>query len=172
MLIKRILLKAFWALLVIGVIFVFGAVAGWFVNEELDKENSLLSRADRKVSAYMRAVLFEGAQEAKSVSTGRLRLKKQVVNVPLAVTDSGGGLGLAPEGELLLLDRTGGIFSVMEDKVTKLAVTPPPNGRVQLQRQLDDGEFAGTQVRFRGFSIHGHSLPCRRWNAASIDRLH
>jgi len=32
MLINRILLKAFWALLVIGVIFVFGVVAGWFVN--------------------------------------------------------------------------------------------------------------------------------------------
>jgi len=94
--IKRILLKAFWAVLVIGVIFVFGVVAGWFVNEELDKENSLISRAERKVSAYTRAVLFEGAEQAKSVSTGRLRLKKQVVNVPLAVTDSGGGLGLAP----------------------------------------------------------------------------
>ena len=74
-------------------------------------------------------MLFKGAQPLETVPTGRLRLTKEVVNVPLSVTDSGGGLSLGPEGVLLLMDRRGGFFSVTGDQVEKLDVTPPPTNR-------------------------------------------
>lgn len=148
---RRFLLKAFLFLALIGAIFVGGGAAGWFLNEELEKENSLAARAERKAKAYVGAVLFKGAQKPEDVSTGRLRLTREVVNVPLTVTDSGGGLGLGPDGGLLLLDRRGGFFSVRGDQVDQLDVAAPPNGYDELKAQLDAGELGGSQIRFRGF---------------------
>lgn len=148
---RRFLLKAFLFLFVTGLIFVGGGVAGWFANEELQKENSLASRVERKATAYLGAVLFKGAQPVETVSTGRLRLTREVVNVPLSVTDSGGGLGLGPGGVLLLLDRRGGFFSIRGDQVEQLSVAAPPNGYDELKAAFDAGELGGTQIRFRGF---------------------
>ena len=148
---RRFLLKAFLFLIFIGAIFAGGGVAGWFVNEELEKENSLAARVERKAKAYIGAVLFKGAQKPEGVATGRLRLTKDVVNVPLTVTDSGGGLSLGPDGGLLLIDRRGGFFSVNGAEVEPLNVAPPPNGFTELKARFDAGELGRTQIRFRGF---------------------
>ena len=84
---RRFLLKALLYLSIMGLLFVGGGAAGWYINEELDKDNSIPARVERKAKGYLRAVLFKGAQPPETVPTGRLRLTKEVVNVPLSVAD-------------------------------------------------------------------------------------
>lgn len=144
---RRWFVLAFLALAIFGA----GVYAGLWSADQLTRKFSLLSRIERKASGYIRSAIATGYGETETVTTGRLRLEKRVVNVPLEVADNGGGLGPSPDGALLLIDRTGQIFHVSDGVTTKLAVETPDNNIGALEQQFSDGLFESASLRLKGF---------------------
>lgn len=148
-------MSTFWRMGALGVfILVIGVSSGLWIASERAKENSLLSRVERKTMAYLRSALTYETPTEGEITTNRLVLKTQIINVPIMVTDSGGGIAEAPDGGILLLDRIGQVFHHLRGKTIKLNIETPDNGLEDLSRQHAAGQLGETTFNARGFRFN------------------
>lgn len=114
----------------------------------------MLSRIERKASAYLRSAVATEAPTDSEIVTNRLTLKKRVFNMPLSVTDSGGGIAPAPDGGVLILDRMGNAFHHIDGQTNALNIATPDNGLDDLIRQHSEGALGDKSLRTRGFRFN------------------
>ncbi len=137
---------------VFGLIFAGGTWAGFAISGALDQRSSLMSRALARVESYYNSTFRQDDPNVRIINTNRLQIREESVFLPLEAADFAGGISATGDGtEVLIMDRVGTLFHVVDSEVTQLAVSPPDNGIIPLQDQLESGDFGRATVDFKWF---------------------